>query len=60
MLKMAGEMLEKISDFKMYLFHEKQLRGGISYIAKRCSEANNKCWKTMIVQNRQYTGNILT
>ena len=25
----------------MYLFVEKGLRGGISYIAKRCSEANN-------------------
>ena len=26
----------------MYLFIEKGLRGGISYIAKRYSEANNK------------------
>ena len=26
----------------MYLFIEKRLRGGISYIAKRYSEANNK------------------
>ena len=29
----------------MYLFIEKGLRGGISYIAKRCSEANNKYMK---------------
>ena len=29
----------------MYLFIEKGLRGGISCIAKRCSEANNKYMK---------------
>ena len=27
----------------MYLFNEKGLRRGISYIAKRYSKANNKC-----------------
>ena len=27
----------------MYFFIEKELRGGISNIAKRYSEANNKC-----------------
>ena len=59
-LKMTGEKLEKISDIEMFLFIEKGLRGGIFYIAKRYSEANNKCWKIMIVQNRQYTLNILT
>ena len=26
----------------MHLFVEKGMRGGISYIAKRCSKANNK------------------
>ena len=35
MLKMTGIKLEKISDFDKYLFIEKELRGGISYIAKR-------------------------
>ena len=35
-------MLEKISDIDQYLFIEKGLRGGISYIAKRYAEANNK------------------
>ena len=43
MLKMTGVKLEKISDIDKYLFIEKGLRGGISYIAKRYSEANNKC-----------------
>ena len=42
MLKMAGEKLEKISDIDKYLFIEKGLRGGISYIAKRYAKANNK------------------
>ena len=43
MPKMTGVRLEKISDIiDMYLFIEKQLRGGISYTAKRYSKANNK------------------
>ena len=42
MLKMAGVKLEKISDIEKYLFIEKCLRGGISYIAKRYAKANNK------------------
>ena len=45
MLKMTGAELEKIIDIDMYLFIEKALRGGISYIAKRYSEANNKYMK---------------
>ena len=42
MLKMTGIELEKISDIDQYLFIEKGLRGGISYIAKRNSKANNE------------------
>ena len=42
MLKMAGMELEKISDIDKYLFIEKGLRGGISYIAKRFGKANNE------------------
>ena len=42
MLKMTGIELEKISDIDKYLFTEKGLRGGISYIAKRYAKANNK------------------
>ena len=38
MLKMTGVRL--IVDIDMYLFIEKELTGGISYIAKRYSEAN--------------------
>ena len=34
MLKMTGMRLKKIVDIDMYLFIEKGLRGGISYIAK--------------------------
>ena len=46
MLKMTGVKLEKISDIGMYLFIEKELRGGISYIAERHSKANNKYIKS--------------
>ena len=42
MLKMTDVKLEKISDIDKYLFIEKGLRGGISYIAKRYAKANNK------------------
>ena len=42
MLKMIGVKLEKIFDIDMYLSIEKGLRGGISYITKRYSKANNK------------------
>ena len=42
MLKMTGIALDKILDIGKYLFIEKGLRGGISYIAKRRSKANNK------------------
>ena len=42
MLKVTVVKLEKISDIDKYLFIEKGLRGGISYIAKRYAKANNK------------------
>ena len=54
MLKMTGVKLEKISDIDKYLFIEKGLRGGISYIAKRYAKANNKYMKTMNLKNHQH------
>ena len=41
-LKMTKIELEKINDADMHLFIEKGMRGGISYINKRYSKANNK------------------
>ena len=38
MLKMTGVESDHISDINIHLFIEKQIRGGISYIAKRHSE----------------------
>ena len=44
-LKMTEIELELISDIDMNLFIEKRMRDGISYIAKRHSNANNKYMK---------------
>ena len=46
MLRMTGINLELISEIDMHLFIEKRMRGGISYIAKRHSKANNKYLNT--------------
>ena len=45
MLKMTGVKLEKISYIGVSLFIEKGLRGGILYVCKRYSKANNKYMK---------------
>ena len=45
MLKITSVGLGKNSEIEMYLFIEKELREGISYIAKRYSKVNNKCMK---------------
>ena len=42
MLKMTKIELEKISDPDKYIFTEKGMRGGISYINERYIKANNK------------------
>ena len=42
---MTGVRLKKIVDLDMHLIIEKGLRGGISYIAKRYSKANDKYMK---------------
>ena len=41
-LKMTGVKLEQIYEIDKYLFIEKGLRGGVSYIAKRFAKVNNK------------------
>ena len=45
MLKMTVVKLETIPNIDMFLFIEKRLRGGISYIAKRYAKTNNKYMK---------------
>ena len=45
MLKMTSVRLEKVVYIGMYLFIEKELRGGSSYIPKIYSNANNKYMK---------------
>ena len=42
MSKMTNVELEKASDADKHLFIEKGMRGGISYVNKRYSRANNK------------------
>ena len=54
MLKMTGVRLEKTVNTDMYLFIEKGLRRGISYIAKRYSEVNNKYMKYDPTKSSKY------
>ena len=41
MRDMTDIELELVSDIDMHLFVEKEMRGGISYIAERYSKAND-------------------
>ena len=45
MLKMTKIELEKISDPDKYMFFEKEMRGGVSYIKRRYCKANNEYCK---------------
>ena len=58
-VKMTGVKLEKIVDIGMYLFIEKGLRGGISYIAKRYAKANNNVFDVNSVSEKSPIGYIL-
>ena len=42
MLKMTEIELKHISEIDIYLFIDKEMRGGICYTTKRCSKTNNK------------------
>ena len=44
--KLAKIELELISDPDMFIFFEKGIKGGISYITNRYSKANNKYLKS--------------
>ena len=48
MLKMAKIELELTSDIDMYLFIEKEMRGGIFYIAKIHNKENNKYMQSYV------------
>ena len=54
MLKMTEIKLEKISDIGKYLFIQKGLRGGISYIAKRMQKRITNTQKIVVLKNRQH------
>ena len=47
MLKMTNVELEKISDPDKYMFFERGMGGGVSYINKRYSKAKRKNLKNM-------------
>ena len=46
MLNMTKVELELISDLDMFIFFEKGMRGGVSYISNRYNKANNKYLKS--------------
>ena len=46
MLNMTKVKLELISDLDIYIFFEKDMRGGVSYISNRYSKASNKYLKS--------------
>ena len=60
MLKMTKRELEKISDPDEYIFIEKWMRGGISYINKRYSKANNEYFSDYDSEKPKIQWNTLT
>ena len=63
-LKMTGIQLEKVSNIDVYLFLEKGMRGGVSYISKRYSKSDentdimywdaNNLYRWVMIQNLPY------
>ena len=45
-LKITGQNLELLNDYDMLMMFERGIRGGITHISKRYSEANNKYMKS--------------
>ena len=54
MLKMTRVTLEKINDPDKYMFFEQGMRGGVSYINKRYSEASKNKHITYLDMNNLY------
>ena len=55
MLKMTKVEFEKISDHDKYIFLEQGMRGGITYIDKRYSKANNEyCQEYIYEEPKKY------
>ena len=50
MLKMTKVELEKISDPDKYMLFEQGMRGGVSYIDKRYSKANNEYFALIMIK----------
>ena len=46
MLKMSDSKLDLVSGIDMYQFIKKRMKGGISYVVKRYSKANNEYMKS--------------
>ena len=51
-LKLTGQNLELLSDYDMLMMFERGIRGGITHISKRYSEANNKYMKNYNPEKR--------
>ena len=59
MLNIRKINLELISDSGMFISFEKDARGGISYISKRYSKANNKYLKSFDPKQKSKTYYVL-
>ena len=54
-LKMTEIELELISDYDVYLFVEKSMKGGTSYITEKINKADNKNMRSYVISKpRKY------